>query len=266
MKQIFKTMRRDPHLSLLLIVACATIFVGCNRKNSDGAPLPRFEEYSYDHLNEGVSRTVILFQRIKNADKSDALAIIDTANYRRTFAERIDDSSEIFDFDAIAEAIHSEISEESAIAGVDCEYRIEQVPILAREGRVVCFETSYFVFLGGAHGFESLIYDCYDVATGSLYDFGYLVEDEWGEAMRSLIYNKVHYEYGEAVFMDITPENIHIPESVLITESGLMLVYQPYDIAPYSEGILSVQLSDEAIAATGAPLVWIKDFEVVDSE
>mgnify|MGYP003450229049 FL=1 len=53
---------------------------------------------------------------------------------------------------------------------------------------------------------------------------------------------------------------------MLITESGLMLVYQPYDIAPYSEGILSVELSDEAIAATGAPLVWIKDFEVIESE
>ena len=259
-------MQRNLLLSLILVVVCSTIFVSCNRKNSDGAPLPRFEEYTYDHHNEGVSRTVILFQRIKNADKSDALAIIDTANYRRTFAERIDENSEIFDLDSIAEAIQTEINEEGELVGVECEYRIEQVPILVREGRVACFETSYFVFLGGAHGFESLIYDCYDVATGSLYDFSYLVEDEWGEAMRALIYNKVRYEYGEAVFTDISPENIHIPESVLITESGLMLVYQPYDIAPYSEGILSVELSDEAIAATGAPLVWIKDFEVADNE
>lgn len=259
-------MRKNLLFTLIVVVASATIFVGCNRKNSDGAPIPRFEEYTYDHHNEGVSRTVILFQRIKNADKSDALAIIDTMNYRRTFAERIDENSTIFDLDAIAEAIQAEISEEGVLAGVECESRIEQMPILSREGRVVCFETSYYVFMGGAHGYESLIYDCYDVATGSLYDFAYLLEDEWGDAMRALIYNKVRYDYGEAVFPSITPEKIHIPESVLITESGLMLVYQPYDIAPYAEGILSVELSDEAIAATGAPLVWIKDFDVVELE
>lgn len=259
-------MRRNILLTLILFVAIATIFVGCNRKNSDGAPLPRFEEFIFDHHNEGVSRTVVLFQRIKNADKSEALALIDTANYRRTFAERIDENSTTFDLDAIAEAIREEISEEGVLSGTECEYRIEQMPILAREGRVVCFETSYYVYMGGAHGFESLIYDCYDVASGSLYDFGYLVEDVWGDAMRTLIYNKLRYEYAEAVFPNITPENIHIPESVLITESGLMLVYQPYDIAPYSAGILSVEISDEAIAATGAPLVWIKDFEVVECE
>lgn len=259
-------MRRNILLTLILFVAIATIFVGCNRKNSDGAPLPRFEEFIFDHHNEGVSRTVVLFQRIKNADKSEALALIDTANYRRTFAERIDENSTTFDLDAIAEAIREEISEEGVLSGTECEYRIEQMPILAREGRVVCFETSYYVYMGGAHGFESLIYDCYDVASGSLYDFGYLVEDVWGEAMRTLIYNKLRYEYPEAVFPNIASDNIHIPESVLITESGLMLVYQPYDIAPYSAGILSVEISDEAIAATGAPLVWIKDFEVVECE
>ena len=259
-------MRIRPLLTILIILGASTIFVGCNRKNSDGAPLPRFEEFIHDHHNEGVSRTVVLFQRIKNADKSEALALIDTTNYRRTFAERIDEHSTTFDLDAIAEAIEAEISEEGVLAGVECEYRIEQVPILAREGRVLCFETSYYVYMGGAHGYESLIYDCYDIASGSLYDFGYLVEDRWGEAMRTLIYNQLINDYGETVFPNITSYNIHIPESVLITESGLMLVYQPYDIAPYSAGILSVEISDEAIAATGAPLVWIKDFEVIDIE
>lgn len=261
---MFKIMRFKLLSALLLVLGASTIFVACNRKNSDGATLPRFEEYSFEDYNEGVSRTVILFQRIKNADRSEALARIDTLNYRRTFAERIDENSAIFDLDAIAATLKTEIGEEGVLAGVECEYRIEQLPILAREGRVVCFETSYYLFTGGAHGYESLIYDCYDVATGSLYDFGYLVEDVWGDAMRALIYNKVCHEYGNRVFADITPDNIHIPESVLITESGLMLVYQPYDIAPYSEGILSVELSDEAIAATGAPLVWIKDYEVLD--
>ena len=38
-----------------------------------------------------------------------------------------------------------------------------------------------------------------------------------------------------------------MPESVLITDTGLLLVYQPYELAPYSYGMVTVELTDEEL-------------------
>ena len=245
--------------TLFLVALSATIFVGCTKKNSDGAPIPTFEEFVFEEKVEGNAYVYIQYQRIQNADDSEALASIDTMNYRRTFAERIEEPITVIDLEGVAKAICEEVFADGSLSGQECESRIEQQPIIAREGRILCFETSYYSFMGGAHGYESLIYDCYDITSGSLYDFAYLVEDAWGEAVQHLIYNKARADYAEQLFPNVGAADIYIPESVLITETGLLLVYQPYEIGPYSSGIITVELTDEAIAATGAPLVWIKD-------
>ena len=85
----------------------------------------------------------------------------------------------------------------------------------------------------------------------------YLFEGEWGDAIRRLIYAKLN---------DVEPDNlienvdmIPIADSVLITSRGLTLVYQPYAVASFAQGIISLDLSDEEIAATGAPLVWVDE-------
>ena len=45
-------------------------------------------------------------------------------------------------------------------------------------------------------------------------------------------------------------------DSVLITDSGLVFVYQPYSVASYAEGILSVEISDADLVATKVPMLW----------
>lgn len=259
-------MRKYTILTIMAVVATATIFVGCNKKNIEGALLPTFEEYSFEQCDEGVANTVVLFQRIKNADRSEALAIIDTTNYRRTFAERAIEEPATFNIDSIAKVIHSEVITEGEFSGTTCYISIEQLPILVREGRVLCFETTYYMYMGGPHGDGTLNYDCYDIATGSLYDFNYLGEDVWGDAVRALIYQRIIELWDDATFSYITPETIHIPESVRITEDGILLVYQTYEVAPYACGIISIGLSDDELAEMGVPLVWIKDFDVAECE
>ena len=259
-------MRKYTILTIMAVVATATIFVGCNKKNIEGALLPTFEEYSFEQCDEGVANTVVLFQRIKNADRSEALAIIDTTNYRRTFAERAIEEPATFNLDSIAKVIHSELVVEGELSGMTCRISIEQLPTLVREGRVLCFETTYSIYLGGAHGYGTLNYDCYDIATGSLYDFNYLGEDVWGDAVRTLVYDRIVELWEDCVYDYISPDSLHIPESVRITEDGILLVYQADEIAPHVCGIISIGLSDDELAEMGVPLVWVKDFDVVECE
>ena len=56
-----------------------------------------------------------------------------------------------------------------------------------------------------------------------------------------------------------TPETAYVPSAVRITDTGLLLEYQPYEVAPYCVGIVGIELTDDQIAATGAPLIWIDE-------
>jgi hypothetical protein len=101
-----------------------------------------------------------------------------------------------------------------------------------------------------------LLYDCYDLATGGLYDFSYLTDGEWAEAVQTLIYDRLNEACDDVIFV-ASPKSVYIPRSVKITESGLLLVYQPYEVASFDAGIISVEISDEELLYCGAPLVWV---------
>ena len=127
---------------------------------------------------------------------------------------------------------------------------------MTRDDRVVCYETYLEKYSGGVHGGCSLLYECFDLMSGALYDFSYLFEDAWSDAVRELVYNKLKEEYG--VLLIESAEELPVTRSVLITDTGLLFVYNPYAVACFAAGILSVEFSDEEIAATGAPLLWVE--------
>lgn len=247
------------YINTLSIIALATLLaVGCNttKRNDQGNPLPRFEEFCFEEV--GPSYEVkINYQRITNTDKGEALALIDATNFRRTFSDVVYDQPELLDADAAARAIVEEMKEEISLIEGSANYisQIDQAVMLVRNERVLCVETAYYNYMGGVHGIEGIIYDCYDIATGQAYDFGYLVDGQWGSAMRAKIFEKLNAQYGD-VLIDVSKDNIHIPESVLINDTGITLIYQPYEVAPYSEGHLSVEFTDEELQSIGVPLLW----------
>ena len=69
----------------------------------------------------------------------------------------------------------------------------------------------------------------------------------------------------EAVFLHISnektravyPFDYELRIIFTLTESGVVFIYQPYEVAPYSEGIISVEISDEELAEVEAPLLWV---------
>ena len=240
---------------LLIVAACS-----CGHRNSEGTLLPEFEEYTFSSAEEGRYSVNIRYQRIANAQRSEALASIDNLNYAHTFDEYfvvppcVEESVAALVEDYAAICNHNHTEDEECVA---CSYTLDQQAMLLRNETILCFETCVETYSGGAHGGYSLLYECYDLATGAFFDFEYLIDGEWAEAMQQLIYHKLYEVCDEVLFVD-SPESIYIPRSVKITDDGLLLVYQPYEVAAFNVGIVTVEISEAELLEAGAPLVWVE--------
>lgn len=240
-------------LVLIFVAACS-----CGHRNSDGALLPEFEEYTFTSAEEGLYSVNIRYQHIANASKDGVLASIEEMNYHHTFDEYAVVPSSIEEsVSTLVGDYAASCSSNSDMECIGCSYSLDQEAMLTRDDTILCFETCVEIYSGGAHGGDSLLYECYDLATGAIYDFSYLTDGEWASAVQALIYDRLS-ETCDGVLLLASADGVYIPRSVKITDSGLLLVYQPYEVASFDLGIISIELSDEELLAAGAPLVWVE--------
>lgn len=251
-----KSMKR---IVMMSAVAAALLAAGCDRGEKTVTPSIETVEFSAEAAEPSPYTVTAAYCRITNADDSTVLTAIERANRERIFgAEATADLQA--DFDAMVERLAGEYvcCDEELSHSFTYQFSALQNCETTRGGTILCYQTSYYIYTGGAHGLGSVEYDCYDLTTGQRYEFGYLGEDEWAPAVRQLISERLNAEYGEELF-GTTPETAYVPSAVRITDTGLLLEYQPYEVAPYCVGIVGIELTDDQIAATGAPLIWIDE-------
>ena len=112
-----------------------------------------------------------------------------------------------------------------------------------RYGRFVSYMVEYYGFRGGVHGINTMTVVVFDTKTGELVPEETFFADEYRAPVSALI--QAHLP--EA--LDGDPENIEAlfePDLVgpngnyEVTKDGVTWYYQPYDIAPYYLGVISV--------------------------
>lgn len=252
-------MRRFYTVSATLLAVVMLAACGGERKNKERPLLPEFEELTFAEQREGCYDVKISYQHIKNCEASPAFELIERRNIELTlpYVEALEGVDVSFEerVEGYMEEFRKMFDSEYMTS---CSLNLRHAAFFARNNTVLCYERDLYTYLGGAHGMNMLHYTCYDVATGQHYDFSYLNGGEWAEALSALICNRLLENYAPNELFLGESQRLHVPDSVLITDEGLLLVYQPYEIAPYSTGIVTVELSDADIAATGAPLLWVE--------
>ena len=238
-----------------IFIAVALCMTACGESSSKSIE-PTFEEVTFEAFDPEYYDVAIRYQHITNCEENPIFASIEFQNYSNTFGSHATMPMEL---DSAMKAMANEYIS-GGIEGAEYDdahsYLLEQHTFLTRKKSILCYETNIETYTGGAHGGYSLWYECFDLATGRLYDFDYLYDGEWAEAIRELIYEKlIAVEPDVDIYVGGT-EHLPMHSSTLITESGIILVYQPYDVAPPSQGIVTVELSDMELAATGAPILW----------
>lgn len=239
----------------IFFVVAMVMLASCGGKSTS---LPEFEPFVFESTDNSTYEVRITYQHIANMWDSEAYSKIEWQNYMHSFPawESVKDENDIvaMDIEAMAASIVAEYSEYAKSAeGPICSYIMDQAAFFVRDDSVLCYETLVDSFAGGAHGAQMLWCECFDIATGAPYDFRYLFDGEWGGAVKALVYERLCAD--NCLSID-SAEALPMSSSATLTDTGVVLVYQPYEVAAYLEGILSVEISDEELEACGAPILW----------
>lgn len=117
-----------------------------------------------------------------------------------------------------------------------------------RDEQLICFEENFYQYTGGAHGMSATFFLVAEIGTGNIISAQDLFADYEG-------FSKVaekEFRRQRGLSLDVPLDEteywfeegeFYLPYSPGINETGFQFIYQPYDIAPYSEGFVEFTVS-----------------------
>lgn len=126
------------------------------------------------------------------------------------------------------------------------------VTLYGSTDEVLSLELRRYLFTGGAHGYGGTEFANFNPADGRSLELTDLVSDMTGFLETAeVIFRQAHgIEEGQSLndggfWFD--QDRFRLPESVGVSEEGLLFVYNPYDIASYADGTIELFLPIDSI-------------------
>jgi len=124
--------------------------------------------------------------------------------------------------------------------------------VMCNTQNLFCIKILNYAFTGGAHGMEVSKYLTFNLKNGSFINLFEQLNPEKQDQVVQLISKKLSESYaqenhGNLVEAGFFSEQIELSHEIYVTPFGLGFVYQPYEIAPYSFGIIDVFIFKEKI-------------------
>lgn len=126
--------------------------------------------------------------------------------------------------------------------------------VLRADKNVLSLLTNSYSYQGGPHGYYAIYGEAYDVESGKALSLADVVKDQSG--FKKILKERLLEKYSEMVFLvDIDQYFDDLPfggEGELcwsIDYSGVTIYFEPYEVAPYAAGLLTVRFSFEKDSA-----------------
>ena len=100
-------------------------------------------------------------------------------------------------------------------------------------------------FSGGAHPNYYSVVKNFDLISGNVIELFQIIDKKFQKNFQKLLYVKFKKAYGlDALFTpDVKPDEFPLPENFILGNSGMTLLYNPYEITPYVVGMPEISLS-----------------------
>lgn len=197
-------------------IMCPTIHLSYPQAEGDFAPIINLE------IQSAIIETLSIGEEGVNAAKTIGEAIEDfIAIYQEHKAEYFDMTAEYE-------------------AGVDIYETF-------RRDDVLCFQQDYYKFTGGAHGYGGTSFILFDLESGQPIQFSDLVTDlnkltTIAEKSFRKEHNLPENENINSNGFLFEEDRFQLPEAIGFEENDLVLIYNPYEIAPYADGQIEVRV------------------------
>ncbi len=129
-----------------------------------------------------------------------------------------------------------------------------QTDLVADTEGYASFSSTLTTYSGGAHGMSSVSYRSFDKATGRAILESDLFVDSYQDQLGDIILQALvkHFEVADTDALEsegilFSAENLELNGNCALSEEGLIYCFNPYEIAPYSVGIITVTLPWESL-------------------
>ncbi|HLV70899.1 MAG TPA: DUF3298 domain-containing protein [Xanthomarina sp.] len=117
--------------------------------------------------------------------------------------------------------------------------------VMYQSADVISVSLTTYMNTGGAHGHLNVSFLNFNAQTGNILKNEDLFDDY-------LVFTKIAKTYFDEEIADkkdlyFEPDNFTLPENIGFTEEGVILLYNTYEIAPYSSGITEIQIPWEEL-------------------
>lgn len=208
----------------------------------------------------GEACVYVSLEQLSLQPDSGSLRVINADLRERSLRLASDGKTRYQSRQAIADSLFKEyqtLREEGQVIPFPWELKSEWKVILS-EGPLLSTGQHHYRFTGGAHGHHYREYRLYDLSSGVTLKLDSLIPDAQMEAFRQMAENRFveKYEvdttagYNEAGYW-FEEGRFHLPLEFRYDGEGLRLIYNVYEIAPYSEGLLSISFSKDELCRFG---------------
>jgi hypothetical protein len=118
--------------------------------------------------------------------------------------------------------------------------------VFRNDDRIVSIMQKLYQFTGGAHGMSHVMTSTIDLQAGcelKLADLFTTDKDYLGKLNEAVRQANVTRKYPAWGFKGIHPDSLYY-----LSDEGIVLIFQPYEIAPYSEGIVKILVTYQDVA------------------
>ena len=223
-----------------------TLFTGChNKRSADAVTLVEFQEISYDKIAtvEGESADdfmngdgtlhlhgeLTLPIRINNNDITELRdSLISRAGVEiNSKGEALPKVEPVVKFTDISPEKADPSTEDQVTMNID-----------VINSKLIVWEINYYSYMGGAHGYGYATYLNYSILENKELTLADIFKPGFEKALNSLIRNNIPYEIREVLLADVN--DIGYSTNFKISPGKIEFVYSPYEIAPYSEGVIYI--------------------------
>lgn len=236
-------------LAAFIAIAGASCSTKDKEKDSEIKELSRdikFESYTYDIISEFTGNDTLeapggkLVRFIGQGILPEDIGDTDI----KTLRETLMNIAGIHFIDGNAEPIMTDSLKVTDIAASDTDACGEVISTLATTlvtPRAIVWENIKYVYpCLAAHGNTNTTYVNFCLTDGKIISLGDLFKPDYQKPLMEMIRTKLK-ESGHELLMPIN--EVSFPSQFGLTSKGIIFSYDPYQIAPYSEGTIQIELS-----------------------